>query len=92
MIWGFKQIPLSSSVKELIGHSLPPLLEMYESEDNKLVTSIITSRFLVLVAFGKIKHNVIGCFFFRFDSAPPAHFSDLIFPSLDLLLTGAGLL
>lgn len=29
--------PLSSSVKELIGHTLNPLLEMYETEDDKLV-------------------------------------------------------
>jgi len=31
--------PLSSSVKELIGHTLNPLLEMYETEDNKSVAS-----------------------------------------------------
>ncbi|KAF9462876.1 armadillo-type protein [Collybia nuda] len=31
--------PLSSSVKELIGHTLIPLLEMYETEDNKSVAS-----------------------------------------------------
>ncbi|KNZ74647.1 putative importin subunit beta-4 [Termitomyces sp. J132] len=28
-------VPLSSSVKELVGHVLIPLLEMYETEDNK---------------------------------------------------------
>lgn len=32
--------PLSPSVKELIDHTLVPLLEMYETEDNKLVTFI----------------------------------------------------
>ncbi|KAG5353801.1 hypothetical protein C0989_001918 [Termitomyces sp. Mn162] len=32
-------VPLSSSVKELVGHVLIPLLEMYETEDNKSVAS-----------------------------------------------------
>ncbi|KAG6821184.1 hypothetical protein H0H93_004004 [Arthromyces matolae] len=32
-------IPLSPSVKELVGHTLIPLLEMYETEDNKQVAS-----------------------------------------------------
>ncbi|KAG6812751.1 hypothetical protein H0H92_000797 [Tricholoma furcatifolium] len=32
-------VPLSTSVKELIGHILPALLEMYETEDNKSVAS-----------------------------------------------------
>ncbi|KAG6910038.1 hypothetical protein DXG01_013762 [Tephrocybe rancida] len=31
--------PLSPSVKELVGHTLVPLLEMYETEDNKSVAS-----------------------------------------------------
>ncbi|EGN95021.1 hypothetical protein SERLA73DRAFT_77038 [Serpula lacrymans var. lacrymans S7.3] len=39
------QTPISSSVKELIGHSLPPLLEMYESEDNKSVVSSLCVGF-----------------------------------------------
>ncbi len=29
------QQPLDPNVKELIGHSLVPLLDMYEAEDNK---------------------------------------------------------
>ena len=33
------QIPLEPRVKELIGHVLPPLLDMYETEDNKYVCS-----------------------------------------------------
>ncbi|TFK71348.1 ARM repeat-containing protein [Pluteus cervinus] len=33
--------PLSSTVKELIDHVLPPLLDMYESEDNKGVVSTL---------------------------------------------------
>jgi len=34
----FKQEhPLDHHVKELISHILPPLLEMYETEDNKYV-------------------------------------------------------
>ncbi|KAI0628226.1 ARM repeat-containing protein [Trametes polyzona] len=37
---GFSNIvPLDQRVKELIGHIIPPLLEMYESEDNKKVVS-----------------------------------------------------
>ncbi|KAG5647451.1 hypothetical protein DXG03_009382 [Asterophora parasitica] len=32
-------VPLSPTVKELVGHSLIPLLEMYETEDNKSVAS-----------------------------------------------------
>ncbi|KAI0372648.1 ARM repeat-containing protein [Pilatotrama ljubarskyi] len=37
---GFANIvPLNPRVKELIGHIIPPLLEMYESEDNKKVVS-----------------------------------------------------
>ncbi|KAI0774802.1 ARM repeat-containing protein [Trametes elegans] len=32
-------VPLNPRVKELIGHIVPPLLEMYESEDNKKVVS-----------------------------------------------------
>ncbi|KAI0351891.1 ARM repeat-containing protein [Trametes cingulata] len=37
---GFANIvPLDPRVKELIGHIIPPLLEMYESEDNKKVVS-----------------------------------------------------
>ncbi|KAG5652615.1 hypothetical protein H0H81_004344 [Sphagnurus paluster] len=32
-------VPLSHSVKELVGHTLIPLLEMYETEDNKSVAS-----------------------------------------------------
>ena len=31
----FQAVPLSQSVKELVGHTLVPLLEMYETEDNK---------------------------------------------------------
>ncbi|KAI0042365.1 ARM repeat-containing protein, partial [Auriscalpium vulgare] len=31
--------PLDQHVKELIGHALPPLMDMYESEDNKGVVS-----------------------------------------------------
>lgn len=30
-------VPLHQNVKDLIGHILPPLLEMYESEDDKYV-------------------------------------------------------
>lgn len=37
MITILQATPLSPSVKELIGHTLIPLLEMYETEDNKLV-------------------------------------------------------
>ncbi|KAL7280928.1 hypothetical protein ACG7TL_005876 [Trametes sanguinea] len=37
---GFANVaPLDPRVKELIGHIVPPLLEMYESEDNKKVVS-----------------------------------------------------
>ncbi|KAJ8095137.1 hypothetical protein PM082_010359 [Marasmius tenuissimus] len=32
-------VPLQNNVKELIGHILPALLEMYETEDNKSVVS-----------------------------------------------------
>ncbi|KAG1864849.1 armadillo-type protein [Suillus subluteus] len=32
-------VPLEQSVKELIGHSLKPLLEMYETEDHKTVVA-----------------------------------------------------
>ncbi|KAG6891210.1 hypothetical protein C0995_008462 [Termitomyces sp. Mi166 len=35
----YKVVPLSPSVKELVGHVLIPLLEMYETEDNKSVAS-----------------------------------------------------
>lgn len=28
-------VPLDDRVKQLVGHVLPPLLDMYESEDNK---------------------------------------------------------
>jgi hypothetical protein len=31
----FQQVPLNPTVKELVAHCLPPLLELYESEDNK---------------------------------------------------------
>lgn len=37
VITNLQASPLSPSVKELIGHTLIPLLEMYETEDNKLV-------------------------------------------------------
>ncbi|KAM6496954.1 ARM repeat-containing protein [Amanita muscaria] len=33
--------PLDPNVKELIGHSLPPLFDMYETEDNKTVVSTL---------------------------------------------------
>ncbi|TFY80970.1 hypothetical protein EWM64_g3040 [Hericium alpestre] len=36
---GANPIPLDQHVKELIGHALPPLIDMYESEDNKSVVS-----------------------------------------------------
>ncbi|KAG6866559.1 hypothetical protein C0991_002044 [Blastosporella zonata] len=36
---GHVAVPLSPSVKELVGHILIPLLEMYETEDNKSVAS-----------------------------------------------------
>ena len=41
------QIPLEPRVKELIGHVLPPLLDMYETEDNKYVcsSSLYASRY-----------------------------------------------
>jgi len=32
-------VPLQPLVKELVGHCLPPLLDMYESEDNKSVVA-----------------------------------------------------
>jgi hypothetical protein len=32
-------VPLQPVVKELVGHCLPPLLDMYESEDNKTVVA-----------------------------------------------------
>ncbi|KIJ65152.1 hypothetical protein HYDPIDRAFT_175175 [Hydnomerulius pinastri MD-312] len=32
-------VPLQPVVKELVGHCLPPLLDMYESEDNKSVVA-----------------------------------------------------
>ncbi|KIM83108.1 hypothetical protein PILCRDRAFT_450443 [Piloderma croceum F 1598] len=35
------QVPLNPTVKELVTHSLPPLLELYESEDNKSVVAAL---------------------------------------------------
>jgi hypothetical protein len=43
--------PLSSSVKELIGHTLMPLLEMYETEDHKLVIYFLHISYLSLEIF-----------------------------------------
>ncbi|KIK94994.1 hypothetical protein PAXRUDRAFT_827438 [Paxillus rubicundulus Ve08.2h10] len=34
-------VPLQPVVKELVGHCLPPLLDMYESEDNKTVVATL---------------------------------------------------
>ncbi|EIW79292.1 ARM repeat-containing protein [Coniophora puteana RWD-64-598 SS2] len=35
------QVPLSPNVKELVGHIIRPLLEMYETEDNKSVVAAL---------------------------------------------------
>jgi hypothetical protein len=42
---------LSPSVKELIGHTLIPLLEMYETEDNKLVGPFSFFPFFLVLPF-----------------------------------------
>ncbi len=42
-------MPLDQRVKELITHIIPPLLEMYESEDNKYVSSSFPSVMQVLL-------------------------------------------
>uniref|UniRef100_A0A0W0GA03 Importin N-terminal domain-containing protein n=1 Tax=Moniliophthora roreri TaxID=221103 RepID=A0A0W0GA03_MONRR len=35
------RVPLQNQVKELVGHILPPLIDMYETEDNKSVVSAL---------------------------------------------------
>jgi len=54
-----KQTPLKPSVKELIDHSLGPLFELYESEDNKFVfcVSLRVSHFLQSYAFMMRKYR-----------------------------------
>lgn len=37
----FVQNQLNPRVKELLGHIIPPLLEMYETEDNKYVSDFL---------------------------------------------------
>ncbi|TDL21910.1 ARM repeat-containing protein [Rickenella mellea] len=39
------KVPLHQNVKDLIGHILPPLFEMYESEDDKSVVSALCVGF-----------------------------------------------
>ena len=52
----YSQNQLNPRVKELLGHIIPPLLEMYETEDNKYVPGFLFPFYPAAPAqFGKMK-------------------------------------